>query len=167
MSAKYGEGEEVVRTSSQDLAHSVWRGDSKRDDEAFAALFEAAKNDPSGASVAAYTELFFREYRPLDTINAWLDILAQTFPDLVKIEEIGSTYEHRTYKVVHLQASTHEGNSGEEKKKTIVITGGVHAREWISISSVCYALYGLLQAHSENPWGSEFLKTWTSSSSRY
>lgn len=97
-----------------------------------------------------FSELFFKDYRPLETIDAWLDILVQTFPDLLTIEEIGQTYEHRTYKTVHLSAKNDDDNSHKEKK-TIVITGGVHAREWISVSSVCYTIYGMLQYYMEHP----------------
>lgn len=107
-----------------------------------AQVVEAMQND-------VFSELFFREYRPLETINAWLDILQQTFPNLVKLEDIGQTYEHRTYKVVHLSAQDADIPHGE--KKTIVITGGVHSREWISVSSVLYTIYSMLELYNENP----------------
>ncbi|CAH6723286.1 inactive metallocarboxypeptidase Ecm14p [[Candida] jaroonii] len=95
-----------------------------------------------------FSELFFKEYRPLETINAWLSLIAESFPDLVKIDKIGETYEHRDYNVIHLSDHSTDNHSD---KKTIVITGGVHAREWISVSTVCYQLYSILQHYYNNP----------------
>lgn len=94
------------------------------------------------------SEIFFREYRPLETIDAWLDILQQTFPDILLVEEIGQTYEHRALKIVHISRPS---DIDHDKKKTVVVTGGTHAREWISVSSVCYAIYQLLQLYLEEP----------------
>lgn len=93
-----------------------------------------------------FSELFFKEYRPLQTIDAWLDLLQQSFPDLVSIEVIGQTFEGRPYKVIHV--SNHNVPDPNTEKKTVVITGGVHAREWISVSSVCYQLYKVLQTYA-------------------
>lgn len=94
------------------------------------------------------SEIFFREYRPLETIDSWLNILQQTFPDVLLVEEIGQTYEHRPFKIVHISRPSDIDHS---KKKTVVVTGGTHAREWISVSSVCYAIYQLLQLYLEEP----------------
>lgn len=100
-------------------------------------------------------ELMFREYRPLSTVNAWLEILQQSYPDIIQIETIGETYEHREYKVVHFAVPNDEID--HEDRKTMVITGGIHAREWISTSSILYIIYQLIQAYQENP-ESEMLK---------
>lgn len=90
------------------------------------------------------SELFFRDYRDLEAIYAWLDLLASTYPDQVSIEVIGHTHENRDLKVVHLHSK------GEVvEKKTVVVTSALHAREWISISSTLYTLYQLLT--SSNP----------------
>lgn len=94
-------------------------------------------------------EIFFRDYRPLETINQWLDLLAQLFPQLLAIEDIGNTYEGRPYKVVHL--SVPDDDVEHHEKKTIVITGGVHAREWILVSSVLYVIYEMVSLYENSP----------------
>ena len=99
--------------------------------------------------VDVMSELFFREYRPLETIDAWLDIIQQTYPDIITLEEIGHSFENRAYKVVHF--SVPDGNVDHSQKKTIVVNGGVHSREWISVSSVLYTVYQLIQLYNENP----------------
>lgn len=94
------------------------------------------------------SEIFFKEYRPLETIYAWLDILQQSFPDLVSVEEIGQSFEHRLLKIVHVSTPS---DINHNEKKTVVVTGGTHAREWVSVSSVCYSIYQLLQLYLEEP----------------
>lgn len=90
--------------------------------------------------VNVMSDLFFKDYRPLNTIYAWLDFMKETFPDLVEIEWLGQTFEGRDMKALHLSA-----NKGmNPDKKTIVLTAGVHAREWISTSTALFTIYKLL-----------------------
>lgn len=111
--------------------------------------YQATEEVVSATKANALSEVFFKDYRPLETIDAWLDILQQSFPEVLKIEEIGETFEHRKYKVVHFAVPNDDIEHHE--RKTIVITGGVHAREWISVSSVLYNIYELLNFYTENP----------------
>ncbi|KAK6455209.1 uncharacterized protein RJT20DRAFT_55478 [Scheffersomyces xylosifermentans] len=116
--------------------------------------YKATEEVVEATKLNALSELFFKEYRPLETIDAWLEILQQTYPNIITLEDIGHTYEHRSYKVVHF----HVPNNDEHgDRKTIVVTGGVHAREWISVSSVLFTIYELLQLYVENP-NSKILK---------
>lgn len=91
-------------------------------------------------------ELFFEQYRPLDTIYSWLDLLKETYPDLVEIEHLGYTYEDREIKALHLSSAT----GLNPDKKTVVITGGIHAREWISVSTALYVIHQLLTRYDNN-----------------
>ncbi|CCH41861.1 Carboxypeptidase A4 [Wickerhamomyces ciferrii] len=99
------------------------------------------------------SDIFFKEYRPLSTIYAWLDILKETYPDLVEIEWLGQSYEGRDLKAVHLSSPT----GLNPTKKTIVMTAGVHAREWISVSTVLFTIYQLLNKYGSNKKETEFL----------
>lgn len=101
----------------------------------------------------AQSDIFFKEYRPLPTIYAWLDILQETYPDLVSIEWLGQSYEGRDLKAVHLSSDTGLNPS----KKTIVMTAGVHAREWISVSTVLFTIYELLSKYNVNKKETNFL----------
>lgn len=87
------------------------------------------------------TSMFFDSYRTLDEIYGWMDRLQESFPDIVKIEVVGKTYEGRELRALHLCASKKDANP---EKKTIVITGGLHAREWISVSSAMWAVAQLV-----------------------
>lgn len=75
-------------------------------------------------------------YHDLVEIYAYLDKLAETYPDKVQVVVGGKTHEGREIKGVKL--SFKENNPG------IFIEGGIHAREWISPAVVTYVLNELL-----------------------
>lgn len=91
--------------------------------------------------VSANVEMFFKSYRDLDSIYSWFDLLVGTYPDILQVEYIGNTFEGRPMKALRL--SVHS-DSKSDKIKTVVITSGLHAREWIGVSTSCYILYKLL-----------------------
>ncbi|PWW71847.1 hypothetical protein C7212DRAFT_231458 [Tuber magnatum] len=90
--------------------------------------------------------LFFEDYQPLDVIQAWMNLLRSLFPSHVEIVSIGKSYEGRNIQAIHV------GNQGADggKKKTIIVTGAVHAREWISVSTVSYLAYSLITGYRRN-----------------
>lgn len=92
----------------------------------------------------AMSELFFKDYRPLSAIYTWLDILEDTYPSQVRKEIIGKTHEGRDLRVYHLYSSKYDKQEPSGKKKTIIISSGAHAREWISVTTTLYVLYQLL-----------------------
>ncbi|SCU95927.1 LANO_0E11892g1_1 [Lachancea nothofagi CBS 11611] len=99
-------------------------------------------------------DIFFDQFRDLDTIYTWLDLMELTFPELVKIELVGQTYEGRDMKALHISANNQALNP---EKKTIIITGGVHAREWIGVSTACYFIYELLTGYGANKRETKYL----------
>lgn len=80
-------------------------------------------------------------YYTLDDIYAWIDDLVETYPDVATKVIGGSSFEGR--EIVGVKISHGEG------KNNIFIEGGIHAREWISPSAVCYIISELLT--SEDP----------------
>lgn len=99
-------------------------------------------------------DLFFDEYRDLHTIDLWLQLLEQTYPSLVKLEQITTTPEGHPLNVVHVSAQNTEANPD---KKTIVISGGLHAREWISVSTTLFMLQRLLQEYGQDKSTTHYL----------
>lgn len=105
----------------------------------------------SEEEVITNLEIFFKEYRSLDTIYSWLDLLQQTYPEVLAVEDIGETYEKRPIRVVHF--SVNKEGVDHSQKKSVVVTGGTHAREWISVSSTLFLLYKLLRHYEYDPAG--------------
>ena len=94
--------------------------------------------------------IFFRNYQPLSVITPWLRLLRSLFPTHVRLVSIGTSYEGRD--IPALRVGVHPTNSEKplEKRKTIIIAGGAHAREWISTSTVNYVAYSFITAYGRD-----------------
>lgn len=84
---------------------------------------------------------FFQDYRTLDDIHRYIDLLAQQHPNLVTLREIGRSWQGRPLKV--LEITSPSGNVAE--KPCIFLEGGIHSREWIATSTVLYIAGSLVQ----------------------
>lgn len=76
-----------------------------------------------------------------------MEELAENYPDLVELENIGTSLEGRN--LVFAKISTNR----EANNPIILIDGGIHAREWIAPAVVLYVLQQLVENggnHSEH-----------------
>ncbi|XP_046653361.1 carboxypeptidase B-like [Daphnia pulicaria] len=80
-------------------------------------------------------------YHRLDDIYGYLDYLADTYPKIVQLINIGASYENRTLYVVHIS----HPSSIPDTKPAIWIDAGVHAREWISPALATYIIHQLVE----------------------
>lgn len=89
-------------------------------------------------------DLFFKDYQPLSVIETWMQYFESMFKfqkaGLVSLISIGKSYEGRNIPAlrVGLDTQRHHNSKKRRARKTILITGGLHAREWISVSTVNY-----------------------------
>ena len=71
----------------------------------------------------------------------YLECLKQRYSDRCDIIDIGKSVEGRSIKVIKIRQPSSNG----QVKPAIWIDGGIHAREWISHSSVEYFVYQLVE----------------------
>ena len=77
-------------------------------------------------------------------------LLQSLFPTHVRLIKVGISYEGRD--ITGLRVGVHPTNSEVPSgpRKSIIITGGLHAREWISTSSVNYVAYSLITSYGKS-----------------
>ncbi|KAK3696919.1 putative metallocarboxypeptidase ecm14 [Vermiconidia calcicola] len=96
------------------------------------------------------TNIFFQNYQPLSVIEPWMHLLASLFTTHVRLINIGVSYEGRD--IPALRVGVHPTNNEDpnpKRRKTVLITGGVHAREWISTATVNYIAYSLITGYGK------------------
>ncbi|KAF2171894.1 hypothetical protein M409DRAFT_63436 [Zasmidium cellare ATCC 36951] len=106
--------------------------------------------DLEPAVTGAETNIFFADYQPLTVIEPWLRLLSSLFTTHVRHINIGLSYEGRN--IPGLRVGVHPTNAEDPnppKRKTIVVVGSLHAREWISTTTVNYIAYSLITGYGK------------------
>lgn len=112
-------------------------------------LFSA---DLEKSTARAEINIFFTDYQPFSVIEPWLRLLASLFTTHVRHFSIGQTYEGRS--IPALRVGVHPTDSTDPdppKRKTILVMGSLHAREWISTTTVNYVAYSLITGYGKIP----------------
>lgn len=134
--------EQTLGAASAAAMKGVGKGGSKSSGASASALDD----------LASINEVFFQDYRPLETIYHWLELLEVAYPEIIQLKDIGHTHEGRPIRTVHL----HGPNARPDRSK-LLVTGAIHAREWISTSSVLYTIYELATGYGSNQQLTEFV----------
>ncbi|OAR01022.1 hypothetical protein LLEC1_01344 [Akanthomyces lecanii] len=99
--------------------------------------------------------LFFLRYHPLKTIMQWMQLLESIFPEHVKYMSIGQSSEGRD--IPALRVGRPGADAADGPRKTMVITAGIHAREWISTTTANYVAWALITEFNKDPVITKFL----------
>ena len=115
---------------------------------------------PSGHQNGGETNRFFQDYQPLGVIYPWMRFLASFFTTHTRLISIGQSYEGRD--ILGLRLGVHPTNGADPnppRRKTILIPGGAHAREWISTSTATYIAFALITGYGKTPAITTLLET--------
>ena len=135
-----------------DLAHAIF--------ESYPALTFIDDTQPSYKLSRPFTHdlrpsadernIFFREYRPLSVIVPWMRLLRSLFPTHVRMISVGTSYEGRKISALRVGVHPHSAIKPSGPRKTIIVSGGTHAREWVATSSVNYIAYSFITAYGKS-----------------
>ena len=103
------------------------------------------------SNAAEETNIFFQNYQPLSVILPWMRLLASIFPTHVRKITVGQTYEGREIPALRIGVHATNDDNPLPPRKTIVVSGGIHAREWISTSSTTYLAYSFATQYGKSP----------------
>lgn len=87
----------------------------------------------------------FDAYARFNNINGYLDELANSYPDLVKVVTVGASYEKRQMKVIRIT-----DRNSKAVKKSVFLDAGIHAREWIAPATALYVIHELVENYANN-----------------
>ncbi|CAH1779637.1 unnamed protein product [Owenia fusiformis] len=101
--------------------------------------------DSSYESTEATSYAFsLTQYNRHDDINDWLDSTASSCGSRCSIENIGTSTNGRTLKVIKI------GKSSSSNSKAIWVDAGIHAREWISPAASLYLIDKLVNSYNSD-----------------
>jgi carboxypeptidase A2 len=84
---------------------------------------------------------FFDDFRRVEEINAWFDLMIDQYPTLISKTQAGTSIEGRTIWAYEITAP------GANEKRGICINGMAHSREWISPMTVCWLVKSLTEGY--------------------
>lgn len=134
-----------------DLAQAVYdtypRPPEADDEKSWNGLTSAQQQIPQPD---APHDLFFDEYQPLSVLYPWLRLMASMFPTHASLESIGLSAEGRDIPALRVGARTDMPPDHEHPtRQTILVIGGSHAREWVTVSTAAFIAYSLITRYGD------------------
>lgn len=89
----------------------------------------------------------YHSYAKVNSLQSELQRLAAEFPEVVKLTSIGDSPQGRD--IVALKLS--DNPNADEEEPEVILTSGLHAREWIAVEALLYTTYELVNRYGIDP----------------
>ncbi|XP_050352822.1 carboxypeptidase B-like [Nymphalis io] len=97
--------------------------------------FETVERTPKRRVLRGFSVF---EYHSFSAIQEYIDNLAKRQPDLVKLQNLGTSYQGRRMKLVKISSDHNAQNP------IIFVDAGIHAREWVAPAMALYLIHRLV-----------------------
>ncbi|XP_078000662.1 carboxypeptidase B-like, partial [Glandiceps talaboti] len=105
---------------------------------------QIAANQESRLQHLAASEFNYTMYHTLDEINQWIDDMVAAYPDKTEAFDIGTSYEGRIIRGIKVGTPL-------PMKKSAFFHGLIHSREWVTGSTMLWAVKTLLEEYGTDP----------------
>lgn len=103
-------------------------------------------------NVPSVDDTFFSDFQTVEAIDAWMTLIVALHGQIASIVDLGESYEGRAIHGLRIsRPPSLMERLKSTKRKVILVHGAQHAREWISVSTVCYLAYSLIAGHTTDP----------------
>ncbi|KAF3760230.1 Zn-dependent exopeptidase [Cryphonectria parasitica EP155] len=102
---------------------------------------------------------FFQNYQPHKVVMRWMRLVEAMFPSFVRYTTIGQSYEGRDIPALVVSGSNAASRDRTKPRKTLVVMGGSHAREWISTTTVNYLAWSFITSYGKDMLITKFLQS--------
>lgn len=111
------------------------------------------------ARAAQERQAFPSGYMTYAQLKSQLQTLAQAYPQLVKLEDVGDTWEKQQGSADHDIWAVHINPQQKAGKPTVLMTGGVHARELAPVELLMKLMNLLVTSYGKDPRITQLLNT--------
>lgn len=118
--------------------------------------FSVDLTSPSNGDEGTY---FFRNYQPPNVVMRWMRLIEAMFPSFVRFTTIGQSYEGRDIPALVVSTAGTVNQDPTNRRKTLVVMGGSHAREWISTTTVNYLAWSFITSYGKDQLITKFLQS--------
>jgi len=107
--------------------------------------------DQERGALGASSGFDLSKYHGFDETKSWMASLVEQHSDICEMVTIGTSYEGREIHAIKIT-----GKKNNIAKRAFWMDGGIHAREWITISTVTYMLSKTLEDYGND----DFITNW-------
>ncbi|PHH58644.1 hypothetical protein CDD81_4959 [Ophiocordyceps australis] len=124
-----------------------------------AAIARSLARTTLDTQIVTADHVFFQDYQPISVIDRWMRLVEAMFPSHVEYISIAKSFEARDIAALRVGAiHARQKDWSHGPRKTILVTGSLHAREWIATTTVNYLAWSLMNSFGKESFITKLLQ---------